>query len=168
MDRFNDEFIAEAIIKSDFLLNKYNDTIKKILENEFTIDEPKSDMDPYYIIGLNEKNIKIKFKASYIGKLIIIDNNVYIKWSWSEAKLSKASKVNLLKILRYFLDREPEENSPVLNQIYEAFLQSTVKVDQRFTEVILNALLHLMKHLFYIRVSVSDNIQNIYFIKEII
>ena len=30
MDRFNDEFIAEAIIKSDFLLNKYNNTIKKI------------------------------------------------------------------------------------------------------------------------------------------
>ena len=167
MDRFNDEFIADAIIKSDFLLDKYRDIIKKIKENEFTIDEPKSDMDPYYIIGLIEKNSKIKFKASYIGKFIIKDN-VYIKWSWSDTKLSKASKINLSKILKYFLDREPDENSPVLNQIYEAFLQSTIKVDQRFTEVILNALLHLMKHLFYIRVSISDDIENIYFIKEII
>jgi flagellin-specific chaperone FliS len=167
MDKFNDEFIADAIIKSDFLLNKYDSIIKKIHVNEFTIDEPKSDMDPYYIISLNEKNSKIKFKASYIGKLIIRENNVYIKWSWSDTKLSKASKVNLLKILKYFLDREPEENSPVLNQIYEAFIQSIIKVDQRFTEVILNALLHLMKHLFYIRVKVSDDIENIYFIKEI-
>ena len=128
-------------------------------------------MDPYYIIALNENenenNNKIKFKASYIGKFIIKDN-IYIKWSWSDTKLSKASKINLSKILKYFLDREPEENSPVLNQIYEAFLQSTIKVDQRFTEVILNALLHLMKHLFYITVNISDNIKNIYFIKEII
>jgi len=167
MDRFNDEFIADAIIKSDFLLDKYYDIIKKIKENKFSIDEPKSDMDPYYIIGLNENENKIKFKASYIGKFIIKDN-VYIKWSWSDTKLSKASKVNLSKILKYFLDREPDENSPVLNEIYEAFLQSTIKVDQRFTEVILNALLHLMKHLFYIRVNVSDDIENIYFIKEII
>lgn len=167
MDRFNDEFIAEAIIKSDFLINKYHDIINKIKQNQFIIDEPKSDMDPYYIIGLLEKNNKLKFKASYIGKFIIKDST-YIKWSWSDTKLSKASKINLSKILKYFLDKEPDENSPVLNQIYEAFLQSTIKVDQKFTEVILNALLHLMKHLFYIRVSISDDIQNIYFIKEII
>ena len=30
MDRFNDEFIADAIIKSDFLLDKYLDRIYKL------------------------------------------------------------------------------------------------------------------------------------------
>ena len=52
MDKFNDDFIAEAIIKSEFLMNKHKDIIEKIKENKFEIEEPKSDLDPYYIFKL--------------------------------------------------------------------------------------------------------------------
>jgi hypothetical protein len=167
---FSDDFIANAIIKSEFLEEKYKDIIEKIHQNHFSIEPPISDLDPYYII----KSDKIILKGSYIGKILPIENkdsniisNIYIKWSWTDTSLSKASKVNLVKIFKYFLDREPNENSPIFNQIYTAFIQSIVKVDERFFQVLLNALLHLMKHLFYILIK-KDNITEIYLIKEII
>ena len=166
MDKFNDDFIADAIIKSEILMNKHKDIIEKIKENKFEIEEPKSDLDPYYIFKLNN----IKLKASYIGDSYKNEDNpnkVYLKWSWSNAQLNKASKVNLLKILKYFLDREPNENSPIFNLIYTAFIQSIIQIDEKFNQVLFNALLHLMKHLFFIGV-VENNITKIYFIKEIL
>ena len=88
--------------------------------------------------------------------IINFSSNIYIKWAWSDTTLSKASKVNLIKIFKYFLDREPSENSTIFNKIYTAFIQSIIKVDERFLQVLLNALLHLMKHLFYILVKKED------------
>ena len=149
MDKFNDDFIAEAIIKSEFLMNKHKDIIEKIKENKFEIEEPKSDLDPYYIFKLNN----IKLKASYIGDSYKNEDN--------------PNKVYLLKILKYFLDREPNENSPIFNLIYTAFIQSIIQIDEKFNQVLFNALLHLMKHLFFIGV-VENNITKIYFIKEIL
>jgi hypothetical protein len=170
---FSDDFISNAIIKSEFLLEKYKDIIEKINENKFIIEAPTSDLDPYYIIK-SDKSDKIVLKASYIGKIVPIEekgsdivSNIYVKWAWSDTSLSKASKVNLVKIFKYFLDREPNENSPIFNQIYTAFMQSIIKVDERFFQVLLNALLHLMKHIFYILIK-KDNITEIYLIKEVI
>ena len=170
---FSDDFIANAIIKSEFLVEKYKDLIDKISQNKFMIEPPTSDLDPYYIIK-SDKLDKIILKGSYIGKIIPIENkdsdiisNIYIKWAWSDTSLNKASKVNLVKIFKYFLDREPDENSPIFNQIYTAFMQSIIQVDERFFQVLLNALLHLMKHLFYILIK-KGNITEIYLIKEII
>ena len=164
MDKINDDFIAEAIIKSEFLMEKYKNIIEKIKENKFEIEEPKSDLDPYYIFNFKSSNIKLK--ASYIGDSYKNEDNpnkVYIKWSWSNAQLNKASKINLLKIFKYFLDREPNENSPIFNLIYTAFIQSIISIDEKFNQVLFNALLHLMKHLFSIEVG-----NKIYFIKEIL
>lgn len=169
---FSDNFIAEAIIKSEFLLEKYKATIDKISQNKFIIESPLSDLDPYYIIK-SDKSDKYRFKASYIGKIIPVEeesdivSNIYIKWAWSDTTLSKASKVNLIKIFKYFLEREPDENSTNFTKIYTAFIQSSIKVDKRFFQVLLSALLHLMKHLFYI-IIVKDDIKEIYLIKEIL
>jgi len=168
MDKINDDFIAEAIIKSEYLMEKHKNIIKEIKEGKFEIEEPKSDLDPYYIFKFKSNNIKLK--ASYIGDSYVNEDNrnkVYLKWSWSNAQLNKASKVNLLKILKYFLDREPDENSPIFNLIYTAFIQSIIQIDEKFQQVLFNALLHLMKHLFFIGV-VENNITKIYFIKEIL
>ena len=165
MNKFNDDFIADAIIQSEYLEYKYSDVINKIHDN-IIITPPISDLDPYYIFKLNN----IKLKASYIGDSYKNEDNpnkVYLKWSWSNAQLNKASKVNLLKILKYFLDREPNENSPIFNLIYTAFIQSIIQIDEKFNQVLFNALLHLMKHLFFIGV-VENNITKIYFIKEIL
>ena len=49
MDKINDDFIAEAIIKSEYLMEKHKNIIKEIKEGKFEIEEPKSDLDPYYI-----------------------------------------------------------------------------------------------------------------------
>jgi len=165
---FTDDFIADSIINSEYLTDKYKDIIDKILKNKFEVNSPTSDLDPYYIIKSN----KIVLKASYIGKIVPITeknmdvSNIYIKWAWSDTTLSKASKINLLKIFKYFLDREPNENSDIFTKIYTAFIQSTIKVDERFFQVLLNALLHLMKHLFYVIIDKGD-FQEIYLIKEI-
>jgi hypothetical protein len=167
MDNFNDDYIANAIIQSEFLEIKYKDTINALINSKFDIKEPISDLDPYYIIS-SEDN-KIKLKASYIGSTLPIDKDdsmIYLKWSWSDPTLSKSSKINLLKILKYFLDRDPSENTPIFNQIYTAFIQSIIKVDERFTSVILNTLLHLMKHIFYLTLK-HDGLTKIFLIKEI-
>jgi hypothetical protein len=168
---FTDDFIADAIINSEYLIDKYKHIIDKVTKNKVIIEAPTSDLDPHYIIK-SEVDKTITLKASYIGKIVPINENndvskIYIKWSWSDTSLSKASKVNLIKILKYFLDREPDENSNVFSQIYTAFIQSIVKVDERFFQVLLNALLHLMKHLFYVLIKKGDIIE-IYLIKEII
>jgi len=92
---------------------------------------------------------------------------IYLNWAWSDPNLSKSSKVNLLKILKYFLDREPTENTPIFHQIHTAFIQSVIKVDKRFISVILNTLLHLMKHIFYLSLN-RNGITEIYLIKEIL
>ncbi len=167
MDKFNDDFIAEAIIQSEYLLEKYEKIIEKIVSNKVIIEKPESDLDPYFI--LQTENDKIKLKASYIGKILKSEQNntIFIKWAWSEVDLNKSSKINLIKIFKYFLEREPNENSPIFNQIYNAFIQSLVQVDERFCQVLLNALLHLMKHLFYIYIN-KGNITEIYLIKEIL
>jgi hypothetical protein len=166
MDKFNDDYIANAIIQSEFLEEKYKDTIDKLISNKFTITSPISDLDPYFLLA-SEDN-KINLKASYIGKTIPIDEEMlYINWAWSDSSLNKSSKINLLKILKYFLDREPTENTPIFHLIYTAFIQSVIKVDERFSTVILNTLLHLMKHLFYLIVN-RDGVNEIYLIKEII
>jgi len=172
MDIKKDDFIADAIINSEYLEDKYKTIINKILNNKNIIEPPTSDLDPYYIIK-SDTNSPTILKASYIGKIIPIKNkndgvsNIYIKWAWSDTSLNKASKVNLIKVLKYFLDREPDENSPVFSQIYTAFLQSIIKVDERFFQILLNAILHIMKHLFYILIE-KDNITEIYLIKEIL
>ena len=170
--KFSDDFIANAIIQSEYLLDKYKNIIDKINTSKFTIEQPTSDLDPYFIIKSDKD--KISLKGSYIGKVVPIEDkksetisNIYIKWAWSDTSLNKASKVNLVKIFKYFLDREPSENSPIFNEIYTAFMQSLIKVDERFFQVLLNALLHLMKHLFYIQIK-KENITEIYLIKEII
>jgi len=172
---FSDDFIANAIIKCEFLLEKHKEIIDKIIKNKYIIEPPTSDLDPYYIIRSDnsEKSDKIKFKASYIGKIIPIEekdqsiSNIYIKWAWSDITLNKASKINLIKIFKYFLEREPSENSPIFTKIYDAFIQSTIKVDERFYQVLLNSLIHLMKHLFYIQINIGE-ITEIYLIKEIL
>jgi len=172
MDIKKDDFIADAIINSEFLEDKYKTIIDKILKNKNIIEPPTSDLDPYYIIKSDSSSPTI-LKASYIGKIIPITekndtvSNIYIKWAWSDTSLNKSSKVNLIKVLKYFLDREPDENSPVFAQIYTAFLQSVIKMDERFFQILLNALLHIMKHLFYILIE-KDNITEIYLIKEIL
>ena len=105
---FSDDFIANAIIKSEFLLEKYKLIIDKIVDNkDLDIEPPKSDLDPFYIIKSN----KIVLRASYIGQIIPIEesntdiiSNIYIKWAWSDTTLNKSSKINLLKIFKYFLD----------------------------------------------------------------
>jgi hypothetical protein len=168
MDKQNDDFIANAIIQSEFLLSKYNDTVNKLINNKFTITPPISDLDPFYIIS-SEDN-KIKLKASYIAKTLPIEEDsemIYLNWAWSDSTLSKSSKINLLKILKYFLDREPSEDTPIFHQIYTAFIQSVIKVDKRFITVVLNTLLHLMKHIFYLSLK-RNGITEIYLIKEII
>jgi hypothetical protein len=169
---FSDDFIADAIINSEYLLDKYKHIIDKVVEQDHTIEPPVSDLNPYYIIKSNvDKSLVLK--GSYIGKIVpIVEknddvSNIYIKWAWSDATLGKASKVNLIKILKYFLDREPSENSPIFSRIYTAFIQSTIKVDERFFQVLLNALLHLMKHLFYILIKKGDIIE-IYLIKNFV
>ena len=163
---FTDDFIADAIINSEYLIDKYKHIIDKVTKNKVTIEAPTSDLNPHYIIKSD-----VDLKATYVGKIVpITENNdvskIYIKWAWSDTSLTKASKVNLIKILKYFLDREPYENSGIFSQIYTAFIQSIVKVDERFFQVLLNALLHLMKHLFYILIKKGDIIE-IYLIKEI-
>jgi len=168
MDKFNDDYIANAIIQSEFLELKYKDTIDKLVNSKFNITAPISDLDPYYIIS-SEDN-KIKLKASYIGKTLPIDEDgdmIYLKWSWSDPTLNKSSKINLLKIFKYFLDRDPSENTPIFHQIYTAFIQSIIKVDERFISVILNTLLHLMKHIFYLSLK-QNGVTEIYLIKEIL
>ena len=168
MDNQNDDYIANTIIQSEFLLTKYEDTINKLTKNKFIITPPVSDLDPYYIIS-SEDN-KIKLRASYIAKTLPIeedDKMIYLNWAWSDPTLNKSSKINLLKILKYFLDREPSENTPIFHQIYTAFIQSVIKVDKRFLSVILNTLLHLMKHLFYLSLK-RNGITEIYLIKEIL
>jgi hypothetical protein len=166
---FTDDFIANAIIKSEYLEQKYKLLINKIIEQNIDIEKPTSDLDPYYIIKLKIPN-KTILRASYIGKIIPIednDANIYIKWAWSDTTLNKSSKINLIKILKYFLEREPNENSVIFTKIYTAFIQSIIKVDERFFQILLNALLHLMKHIFYIIINDNDN-KHIYLIKEII
>ena len=166
---FTDDFIANAIIKSEYLEQKYKLLINKIIEQNIDIEKPTSDLDPYYIIKLKIPN-KTILRASYIGKIIPIednDANIYIKWAWSDSTLNKSSKINLIKILKYFLEREPNENSVIFTKIYTAFIQSIIKVDERFFQILLNALLHLMKHIFYIIINDNDN-KHIYLIKEII
>jgi hypothetical protein len=168
MDKFNDDYIANAIIQSEFLKTKYKDTIEDLMNNKFNITPPVSDLDPYFLLSSNDN--KIKLKATYLGKTLPIESDekmVYINWAWSDPSLNKSSKINLLKILKYFLDREPGENTPIFHQIYTAFIQSVIKVDKRFTSVILNTLLHLMKHIFYLIINRSG-INEIYLIKEII
>jgi hypothetical protein len=168
---FTDDFIADAIINSEYLIDKYKHIIDKVTKNKVNIEAPISDLDPFYIIK-SEIDKSITLKASYIGKIVPITekndtvSKIYIKWSWSDTTLNKSSKVNLIKILKYFLDREPDENSSVFSQIYTAFIQSIVKVDERFFQVLLNALSHLMKHLFYILIKKGDIIE-IYLIKEV-
>jgi hypothetical protein len=167
MDKQNDDFIANAIIQSESILAKYSDTINTLVKNKFIITPPTSDLDPYYIIS-SEDN-KIKLRASYIAKTLPIEEDgemIYLNWAWSDSTLSKSSKVNLLKILKYFLDREPSENTPIFHEIYTAFIQSVIKVDKRFFSVLLNTLLHLMKHIFYLSLK-RDGITEIYLIKEI-
>ena len=159
---FSDNFIGEAILKSDFIMEKYKQIIDKISVQKTEIESPTSDLDPFYIIKVN----KFKLKASYIGEIFTIDNDrssIYVKWSWSDITLNKASKVNLIRIFKYFLEREPAENSPIFTKIYSAFIHSSIKVDEIFFNVLLNALLHLMKHIFYIIVD-----KKIYFVKEIL
>jgi hypothetical protein len=166
---FTDDFIANAIIKSEYLEQKYRSLINKIIEQNIDIEKPTSDLDPYYNIKLKTPN-KTILRASYIGKIIPIEDNesnIYIKWSWSDTTLNKSSKINLIKILKYFLEREPDENSVIFTKIYTAFIQSVVRVDERFFQILLNALLHLMKHIFYIIIEDSGN-KHIYLIKEII
>lgn len=169
---FSDDFIADAIVNSEYLLDKYKHIIDKIVEQQHIIEPPTSDLNPYYIIK-SRVDKSLVLKGSYIGKIVpIVEanddvSNIYIKWAWSDTTLGKASKVNLIKILKYFLDREPGENSPIFTRIYTAFIQSTIKVDERFFQVLLNALLHLMKHLFYILIK-KDDIIEIYLIKELI
>jgi hypothetical protein len=169
MNKFNDDFIADAIIQSEYLEYKYNDVINKI-NNNINITPPTSDLDPYYIIETTDTKNKIKLKASYIGKRRDNKDLYYVKWSWSDPELSKASKVNLLKIFKYFLDQEPSQNinSPVFMMINRAFIQSFIQVDERFFHVLMNALLHLMKHIFYILVKDENDNYDIYFVKEII
>ena len=119
---------------------------------------------------LKSSNDDIKLKVSYIGDFYQKDENLnYLKWSWSNITLNKASKINLLKIFKYFLEQEPTELSPVLIQIYEAFIQSIIIVDELFYDILINALLSLMKHLFEIRI-IDDkkNTISIYLVKEIL
>jgi hypothetical protein len=169
---FSDNFIADAIINSEYLLDKYKHIIDKVVEQKHIIEPPTSDLNPYYVIRSSEDK-SLVLKGSIIGSIIpIVEknkdvSNIYIKWAWSDTTLNKASKVNLVKILKYFLDREPGENSPIFTQIYTAFIQSIIKVDERFFQVLLNALLHLMKHLFYVLIKKGDIIE-IYLIKEIL
>ena len=168
MDNQNDDYIANTIIQSELLLVKYEDTINKLTKNKFIITPPTSDLDPYYIIS-SEDN-KIKLSASYIAKTLPIeedDKMIYLNWAWSDPTLNKSSKINLLKILKYFLDREPSENTPIFHQFYTAFIQSVIRVDKRFISVILNTLLHLMKHIFYLIINRSGK-NEIYLIKEIL
>ena len=163
-DIFSDDFIANAIITSEYMLEKHKNIIDKVNQNKFTVEAPTSDLDPYYIL----KSGNTVLKGSLIGKILPTnESTIYIKWAWSDSELNKASKVNILKIFKYFLEREPNENSPIFKQIYTAFIQSIIKVDERFFQVILNALLHLMKHKFYILLP-NNNITNIFLIKEII
>ena len=72
--------------------------------------------------------------------------------------------------MTYFLDQEPSQNinSPVFMMINRAFIQSFIEIDERFFYVLMNALLHLMKHIFYILVKDDNDNYDIYFIKEII
>ena len=169
MNKFNDDFIADAIIQSEYLEYKYSNVINKIHDN-IIITPPISDLDPYYIIETTDTKNKIKLKASYIGKRRDNKDLYYVKWSWSDPELSKASKVNLLKIFKYFLDQEPSQNinSPVFMMINRAFIQSFIQIDERFFHVLMNALLHLMKHIFYILVKDENDNYDIYFVKEII
>jgi hypothetical protein len=162
---FSDNFIGEAIIKSQVLLEKYKKILDKIQYEKSEVESPKSDLDPFYIIKVN----KIVIRASYIGQIYDVGksneyvSNIYIKWAWSDITLNKASKVNLIRIFKYFLEREPNENSPIFTKIYSAFIHSSIKVDEIFFDVLLNALLHLMKHICYIIID-----KKIYFIKEIL
>jgi hypothetical protein len=58
--------------------------------------------------------------GSLIGKTFLVDDSsdlIYLKWSWSDTSLNKSSKVNLVKILKYFLDKEPAENSYVFSLV---------------------------------------------------
>ena len=171
MNKFNDDFIADAIIQSEYLEYKHSDIINKINNDKnITITPPVSDLDPYYIIETTDTKNPIKLKASYIGKRRDNKELYYVKWSWSDPELSKASKINLLKIFKYFLDQEPSQNinSPVFMMINRAFIQSFIEIDERFFYVLMNALLHLMKHIFYILVKDDNDNYDIYFIKEII
>ena len=170
MNKFNDDFIADAIIQSEYLEYKYKDVIETIHNSKFTITTPMSDLDPYYIIETVDTKNKIKLKASYIGKKKNVDEIFsYLSWSWSNPELPKASKINLLKIFKYFLDQEPptDNKSSIFMLVYRAFIQSFIQIDERFFYVLMNALLHLMKHKFELKLP-KGNFTNIYLIKEII
>jgi len=169
MNKYNDDFIAHSIIESDYLVNeKYKTIIEELKkQTEYIIDPPTSDLDPYYII--RTKDNKIKLKASYIGDVIIEENKKYIKWSWSRPELSKASKINSLKILKYFLDQEPSDTLSVFYKVNSAFVQSVIKIDNLFYEILVNALLHIMKHKFEFELKIIENkLSNLYLIKEIL
>jgi hypothetical protein len=165
MNKLNDDFIANSIIQSDYLKEKYKDILSEFLSNPIIVDFPTSDLDPYYT--LKSSNNKITFKATKIAFIDIIDNVKYLKWSWCDPTLSKSSKVNLLKILKYFLEQEPKNLSDTLMKINNAFIQSIFIFDSIFFEVLMNALLGLMKHLFYVRIRRPNIGDDIYFIKEV-
>jgi len=165
MNKINDDFIANSIIQSDLLKDKYKDVLAEFLNNPIIVEFPTSDLDPYYI--LKSSNNKITCKATKIAFIEIINDVKYLKWSWCDPTLTKASKVNLLKILKYFLEQEPKNLSDTLMKINNAFIQSVFIFDGIFFEVLMNALLGLMKHLFYIRITKENIGDDIYFIKEI-
>ena len=102
---FTDDFIADAIINSEYLLDKYKHIIDKVVEQQHIIEPPTSDLNPYYIIK-SKVDKSLVLKGSYIGKIVpIVEknddvSNIYIKWAWSDTTLAKASKVNLIKILK--------------------------------------------------------------------
>jgi len=171
MNKFNDDFIADAIIQSEYLEYKYKDVIETIHNSKINITTPISDLDPYYTIETVDAKNKIKLKASYIGKKKNVDEIFsYLNWSWSNPELPKASKINLLKLFKYFLDQEPptNNNSSIFMRVYGAFIQSFIQIEERFFYVLMNALLHLMKHIFFIMIPIDNDIVEIYFIKEII
>ena len=82
MNKYNDDFIANAIIQSDYLINEeYKNIIEELYNKEHFIEPPTSDLDPFYTIRTHDN--KIKLKASYIGDIITEDDNFfYLKWSW--------------------------------------------------------------------------------------
>jgi len=56
----NENYIANAIIQSEFLLTKYDDIINKLIKTKFTITPPISDLEPYFIISSEDNKIKLK------------------------------------------------------------------------------------------------------------
>ena len=100
---FSDDFIADAIINSEYLLDKYKHIIDKVVEQDHTIEPPVSDLNPYYIIKSNvDKSLVLK--GSYIGKIVpIVEKNDDVSNIYIILCFHLIFLIHLLDILSYIL-----------------------------------------------------------------